>query len=361
MKLKETPEYVTLVPGGTNGGPRNGHYAALDPHFAAAKTGAEAIMAGLWNADDWETFRNNWKGAGPLPEGTPQPGTDVTESYIKIPTRDGAEIELKIMSSAKHTKSAETANDTVVVLRMHGGGWAIGWHGTEAIENLHAAAHPNVVLVSVDYRLAPEHPYPVPFNDCVDALKWVKANAASQLHANPEKIVLLGGSAGSGLSLAVALKAREENISGIVAMALDWPTGSHPKFFKQLTEKHGYELESYVQVPDGTVTGAAIMEFFLDAYTPNVQPDPYHSPLLADSFAGLPQAFLQVAGFDPLRDEGLAVAEKLQRDGVPTELHVYAGLPHCFSMLFTDLPQAKDYQARQNAFISKVVKAANSQ
>lgn len=55
------------------------------------------------------------------------------------------------------------------------------------------------------------------------------------------------------------------------------------------------------------------------------------------------------------------MAEKLQRDGVPTEVHVYAGLPHCFSMLFTDLPQAKDYQARQNAFINKVITAANAE
>ncbi|CAK7213316.1 hypothetical protein SBRCBS47491_001764 [Sporothrix bragantina] len=360
MQLKQTPEYVKLIPG-CPGGPRNGRYAPLDPDYAAIKEGTEAVMAGLWKADDWETFRNNWKATPPLPEGTPQPGSDVTESYVNIPTRDGAEIELKIMQSAKHPKSAATAANTVVVMRLHGGGWAIGGHNTEAVENLHAAAHPNVVLVSVDYRLAPEHAFPIPFHDCVDALKWVKANAASQLHANPEKIVLLGGSAGSGLSLAVALKAREENISGIVAMALDWPTGSHPKFFKQLRDKYGYELESYIQVPEGTVAGVLIMEFFLDAYTPNAQPDPYHSPLLAETFAGLPQAFLQIAGFDPLRDEGLAVAEKLQRDGVPTEVHIYPGLPHFFSALLPDLAQTKKYQARQNAFIDKVVKAANAQ
>ena len=289
MKLKDTPEYVTLVPG-HKGGPRNGHYAALDPDFAAIKDGVEGVIAGLWKADDWTTFRNNWNATGPLPAGTPQPGTDVAESYIKIPTRDGAEIELKIMQSAKHSTTA-AASERIVVLRIHGGGFSIGGHTTEGVENLHAAAHPSVVLVSVDYRLAPEHPYPTPFNDCVDALQWVKANAASQLHANPEKIVLLGGSAGSALCLSVALKAREEHITGIVAMALDWPVGCHPKFFKQLTEQHGYELQSYLQVPDGVVVGALVMEFFLDAHTPgNVQPDPYHSPLLAETFAGLPQA-----------------------------------------------------------------------
>ncbi|KAL1902969.1 hypothetical protein Sste5346_000881 [Sporothrix stenoceras] len=360
MKLKETPEYITLNDPEGKGGPRNGHYAELDPHFAAAREGAEAIMATLWNADDWETFRNNWKGEAPLPEGTPKLGEDVEESYIKVPARDGHQIELKVLKSAKHTKSAATADDTIVVLRMHGGGWAIGWHNTEIIENHHAASHPNVVLVSIDYRLAPEHPFPTPLNDCVDVFKWVKANAREKLFANPDKIVLLGGSAGSGLSLGLALKARDEKIGGIIALALDWPTGAHPKFFPELREKFGYELDSYSQVPQGVVAGALIMEFFLDAYTPNVQRDQDHSPLLAETFAGLPPAFLQIAGFDPLRDEGLAVAEKLQRGGVPTEVHVYRGLPHCFSMLFTDLPQAKDYQARQNAFLEKTIKLANA-
>ncbi|ERT02944.1 hypothetical protein HMPREF1624_01248 [Sporothrix schenckii ATCC 58251] len=359
MKFKDAPEYVPTDPN-SKGGPRNGPYAELDPHFAAARAGAEAIMDTLWKADDWETFRNNWKGESPLPEGTPKPGVDVEASYIKVPARDGHEIELKIMKSAKSAKSAATADDTIVVLRMHGGGWAIGWHDTEVIENLHAASHPNVVLASIDYRLAPEYPFPTPLNDCIDAFQWVKANAREALHANPEKIVLLGGSAGSGLSLALALHARDHNISGIIALALDWPTGAHPKFFPELRERFGYELESYVQVPNGVVSGALIMEFFLDAYTPNVQHDVRHSPLLADTFAGLPPAFLQIAGFDTLRDEGVAVAEKLQRGGVPTEVHIYQGLPHCFSMLFTDLPQAKEYQARQNAFLEKTIKLANA-
>lgn len=294
MKLKTTPEYVTLVPG-SKGGPRNGHYAELDPHFAAVRPAAEAMIAGLYKADDWETFRNNWKGEAPLPEGTPRPGTDIEETYIKMPTRDGngngsTEIELKVMRSVKNNKAKP--EDNVCVIRLHGGGWTIGWHGTEAIENLHAAGHPNVVLVSVDYRLAPEHPFPTPLHDCVDALKWIKANAVSHpaLQINPDKIVLLGGSAGSGLALAVALQAREEHITGLWAMLLDWPTGSHPKFFPQLREKYGYELESYVQVPDGVVAGAIVMEFFLDAHTPDAQPDPLHSPLLADSFKDLPPA-----------------------------------------------------------------------
>ncbi len=287
MKLKTVPEYTTLDPA-NKGGPKYGHLAELDPAFAAAKPAVDAAMAGIWAAEDWDTFRANWKAGAPLPAGTPQPGVDVSEAYEHIPTRDGAQIELKVMRSLAPNASTN-AVDNVCVLRMHGGGWAIGWHGTEALENLHAAAHPNVVLVSIDYRLAPEHPFPTPLNDCIDAFKWVKANAA-KLNINPEKIVLLGGSAGSNLALALALTARDEGTSGIIAMMLDWPTGAHPKFFQQLRDRDGYELESYVQNHDATITNATIMEFFLDVYTPDVQPDVRHSPLLADSFKGLPPA-----------------------------------------------------------------------
>ena len=357
MKLKAVPDYVPVDPA-SKGGPKYGHYAELDPHFAASKADADAVMASLWAADDWQTFRNNWKAEAPLPNGTPRPGTDVVESYRQMPTRDGAaEIQLKIMKSAANTS---TDNDNACVLRFHGGGWAIGGHGTEAAENLHAASHPRVVLVSVDYRLAPEHPYPTPLHDCYDALHWVKANAPA-LGIDPEQIVLLGSSAGANLALAVALRARADGVTGIRAMLLDWPMGCHPTLFQQLRDRDGYELESYVQCHDATVTTVPIIEFFLDAYLPPaaaLELDPYHSPLLADSFAGLPPAFLQVAGFDPLRDEGLAVAEKLQKDGVPVELHVYKGLPHAFASLLAHLPQAKVYQERQNAYLDNVVKSA---
>lgn len=195
IKLKATPEYVTLDPN-SKGGPKYGHYSELDPVFATIKDAADGAVAGLWSNDNWDAFRAAWKVSGPLPADCPQPGKDVSESYQKIPMRDGAEIEIKIMKSAKNTGASKDNN--VCVLRMHGGGWAFGWHGSEAAENLHAANHPNVVLVSIDYRLAPEYRYPIPLNDCVDTLKWVKANAAS-LNINAEKIVLLGDSSGSNL------------------------------------------------------------------------------------------------------------------------------------------------------------------
>ncbi|OAA66609.1 alpha/beta hydrolase fold-3 domain-containing protein [Niveomyces insectorum RCEF 264] len=357
VKLQTTSDYATPDPA-NKGGPKYGHYAALDPEFAKLKPAIDANIAQLFAIEDWAAFRAAWLAPSPLPAGCPQPGTDVHVRYTKMPTRDGAEIELKIMEAAATTHINKDATDNVCVLRLHGGGWSVGGHETEAVENLRVAHRPGVVLVSVDYRLAPEYRYPYPLNDCEDALRWVQAHAA-ELRINPAKIVLLGGSAGSNLALALALRAREAHVGGIVGMVLDWPTGAHPKFFPQLRERDGYELESYGQNFYATVVTPPVMEFFLASYTPDPQPDPGHSPLLADSFKDLPPALLQIAGYDPLRDEGLAVAEKLKKDGVPTEVHVYAGLPHVFSSLLPELPQSKDLFARQEAFIDKIVKGTN--
>ncbi|CAK7232770.1 hypothetical protein SCUCBS95973_008368 [Sporothrix curviconia] len=359
IQLGAALKYAALDPD-NKGGPSYGHYLELDPVFATLKDTADAAVAGLWSNDNWDMFRAAWRVPGPLPADCPQPVTDVSESYQTIPMRDGAEIEIKIMTSTKNeNKNTSTERQgNVCVLRMHGGGWAFGWHGSEAVENLHAANHPNVVLVSIDYRLAPEHRYPTPLNDCVDTLKWVKANAAS-LNINAEKIVLLGDSSGSNLYLALALKARDENISGIIAMMLDWPNGCHPMFHQKPRDEQGFELESFVQNHNASVIDANVLEFCWDAYVPDAQPDPYHSPLLADSFKGLPPAFIQIAGYDPIRDEGLAISEKLKKDGVATETHVYKGLPHCFSILFGDLHQSKQFQEQQNTFLAKTVKAAN--
>lgn len=147
IKLKSKPEYVKLDPN-NKGGPKYGHYSELDPGFAAVKDAADAAVEGLWKADDWASFKALWKQAAPLPADCPQPDKDVLVSYQQVPVRDGATVEVKILKSVK-----TTGDKSVLILRTHGGGWAVGGHETEAVENLHAAAIPNTVVVSVDYRM----------------------------------------------------------------------------------------------------------------------------------------------------------------------------------------------------------------
>ncbi|OIW23612.1 hypothetical protein CONLIGDRAFT_649638 [Coniochaeta ligniaria NRRL 30616] len=347
LKLKATPQYIPVDPN-FKPLPKNGHLSKVDPSFAAIKDAADAAVAGLWEAKDWPTFRKLWDMPAQIPEWCPKEGQEVLTSTRLVPVRDGATVEIKVYKSRNVKKNA------ALVLKMHGGGWAIGGHETEQVENLVMAGHPEVVVVSVDYRMAPEHPFPMPVYDCFDVLKWAKQNA-SELGINPERIITAGGSAGGNLSAVVAMMARDKGVSGIIGQMLNFPVTCHPKHMKGLADK--YELGSYVQNHDASVVNATRMELFWDAYDAEANPEPYHSPLLAKSLRGLPPALVQCAGLDPLRDEGIAYAEALKAAGVEVELYTYQGLPHCFSSMLLDIPQSRDYYKRVEAFLEKLVKS----
>ena len=148
--LKPKPEYVQLDPN-FQPGPRNGHLSEPHPVYESAFGPVEEIMARIWNSDiPLAELRKALSGAPPtVPDSCPEPGRDVYISYTKVPVRDGTPIELKIYKSAKNPNPLNAA----LILRMHGGGWVVGSHETEAAELLYLGALPGVVLVSVDYRL----------------------------------------------------------------------------------------------------------------------------------------------------------------------------------------------------------------
>lgn len=142
-KLKEVPDYVKIDPN-FKPKPKNGHYSEIDPTFATMKPAVDAGMAALWNFTEWKPFREAWLNPGPMPEGCP---TDTVTELKKVPVRDGAEVEIKIY------KSPRVKKDAVLIVKTHGGGWAIGSHVTEEGDNHMVAGNPGVVVVSVDYRL----------------------------------------------------------------------------------------------------------------------------------------------------------------------------------------------------------------
>lgn len=146
ISLKSKPEYVTIDPN-FKPLPKNGHLSEIDPTFATMKPAVDEAAAGLWAFKEWPPFRDAWLAPVPMPEGCPKEGEDVVTSVRKVPVRDGAEIEIKIY------KTPGARKDAVLVLKTHGGGWAIGSHVTEEADNLMIAGNRDVVLVSVDYRL----------------------------------------------------------------------------------------------------------------------------------------------------------------------------------------------------------------
>lgn len=198
---------------------------------------------------------------------------------------------------------------------MHGGGFIMG-----SIDMFHTvtsrwAAEAGIIVVSVGYRLAPEHPFPAGLDDCFTVLRWVE-KTADELGVDPARLGVGGESAGGGLAAALALKARDENgpplcMQYIGIAALD----------DRLTTPS-------MQYTDTPMWYRAAAEFSWAAYLGDSEGSPYAAPARATDLTGLPPAFVYVAQFDPLRDEGIDYAQRLAHAEVPTELVMFPGTFH---------------------------------
>ncbi|MXW63095.1 MAG: alpha/beta hydrolase [Acidimicrobiaceae bacterium] len=225
------------------------------------------------------------------------------------------------------------------VLEIHGGGFMVG-----SIEMMDpwcdrmAAALPAVV-VSVEYRLAPEDPFPAAVHDCYAALSWLADNAAD-LGVDPERIAIAGQSAGGGLAAGTALMARDRGGPPLCFQLLEIPELDHRLETPSMTE--------FTDTPLWNRPNA------IWSWKHYLGPDhegpvsPYASPSVAEDLSGLPSAFVSVMEFDPLRDEGLTYAMRLLEAGVSTEIHAYPGTFHGSSMVATaqvSLNSARDASA----------------
>ncbi|MCU0849360.1 MAG: alpha/beta hydrolase [Spirochaetes bacterium] len=217
-----------------------------------------------------------------------------------------------------------------VVLFFHGGGYVIGDLDTHDNICRKLSRKTPAVVVSVQYRLAPEHAFPAALDDALASLQWV-LGSAGPMRRDPERIAVAGDSAGANLSAALSHMARDRGLK-LAAQVLIYPgldlssleTGSHVSFAK------GYYLTR------------RYIEKFREYYVPDRSKwtDPRVSPLLATNFRDLPPALVVTAGFDPFRDDGAAYAEKLKGAGVPVLLSNYPGMIHGFISMDRLLPDA---------------------
>ncbi|KAH7134491.1 lipase esterase family protein [Dactylonectria estremocensis] len=286
-----------------------------------------------------EEFRQISYKPPPLPLDVPIPIRDLTIREDHITVRDGASIKVRIYEPLNR------GSGHLLFFNIHGGGWTVGSPETEEAQNRLIAVKNNAVVCSVDYRRAPEFPFPYALHDSIDALTWCKRNA-SKLGVDPQRIIVGGGSAGANLVCDIIPKQaavithtfHNDGVQGIVGQMLNIPVTCHPDHFP--TDE--YELYSYVQNAHAPIVGASRMRKFWANYLPEAQPDPKASPLLMKSLNGLPPTLVQVAGMDPLRDEGIAYAQALRNDKVHVELKVYPGMPHAF-YIYPNLEPSREY------------------
>jgi acetyl esterase len=249
---------------------------------------------------------------------TPFPGEPVERVENRVIPGPEGELPVRIYTPG------ESRSPAPAVVYFHGGGWVVG--SLDSHENLCRALanRARAVVVSVDYRLAPEHRFPAAAEDCYAAAHWVAEHGA-EIGVDGERIAVAGDSAGGNLAAVVALMARNLGGPELRQQTLIYPVTDHD-----------FETPSYRDNADGYLLTRDAMRWFWSHYVPDTgrRSDPYASPLRAEKFGELPSALVVTAEYDPLRDEGEAYAARLREAGVPVELARYDGQIHGFvSML----------------------------
>jgi acetyl esterase len=225
-----------------------------------------------------------------------------------------------------------TTGPLPLVVFFHGGGWTVcdldSHDGIcRALANASGCA-----VVAVDYRLAPEHRFPIPVEDAYAATCWLVQNAAD-LGCDPERVAVVGDSAGGNVAAVVAMMAHDRGGPALALQVLVYPVIDH----SDTTDSHrdngrgGYSL-----------TSAEVMYYWGQYLAhPADGGNPYASPIRAEDLSGLARALVVTAEFDPLRDEGEAYAQRLQQAGVQVRLHRYDGMFHSFLSFLAVLDEAR--------------------
>ena len=241
----------------------------------------------------------------------PDERVEVTEQLIAGPT-DAPDVRVLL-----HSFKARVAPSPAVIY-IHGGGFAVGTPEGETAGATSAAVATEGLVVNVDYRLAPEHPYPAGLEDCYAALSWL-AGHAEELGIDPTRIAVAGGSAGGGLSAGLAHLARDRGGPSLCFQYLAIP---------ELDDRlETGSMQSFVGTPMWNRPSAVrSWEYYLGPDKAEVPV--YAAPARATDLAGLPPAYISVCEYDPLRDEGIAYAQALLSAGVSVELHLFPGTFH---------------------------------
>jgi len=231
----------------------------------------------------------------------------------------------------------------------HGGGFFFTYAGLHLTAAERYAVEGRCRVFFPDYRLSIGHPFPAPFDDCYATLAWVHANAAG-LGVDPQRVALIGDSAGGALAAGVAQKAVDRSENPVCAQILIYPVTDH--------ETKTESAREFTDTPFWkTASNRAMWKVYLRGTEHgksggSAPVPPYAAPLHRESFAGLPPAWVEVAEFDPLRDEGRQYAEALQAAGVPVDSREAKGAIHGYDLV-EDSPTAEAMFKERSAAIQR--------
>ena len=301
-----------------------------------------------------------------LGEGTPAEGREIfagTTALLGLPApqvKQISEVEIPGPSGDIRTKiifpatDAEEPGNLPILIYYHGGGWVIGSPETHIGESCFYANEANCIVIVPDYRLAPEHPFPAAPQDCYAVLEWAAENA-SDMGADASRIAVAGDSAGGNLSAVVAQMTKANNGPDIALQLLIYPA-----------TRMGATTQSYEDFNDGYFLTGKAMNWFFNHYLKEADhwDDPQASPLLAQDLSGIAPllaqdlsgiapAYIMTAGFDPLRDEGKAYADKLIEAGVAVDYVCYEKQIHGFVSMAGALDEGKQFLREAAAVLRK--------
>ncbi|GAA3241546.1 alpha/beta hydrolase [Actinocorallia longicatena] len=230
---------------------------------------------------------------------------------------------------------------------VHGGGMVLGDNRTGLLETLALAGELKAAVVSVDYRLAPEHPHPAPVEDCYAGLLWTAENAA-ELGVDPGRLVIAGTSAGGGLAAAVALLARDRGGPALAGQLLACPMLDDRNDTPSALQMAG------LGVWDRTANDTGWTALLGEARGTDAV-SPYAAPARATDLSGLPPAFIDVGSAETFRDEDVAYASRIWQAGGAAELHVWPGGFHGFDMMAPHAALSREARQARAAWLRRVL------
>jgi acetyl esterase len=290
------------------------------------------------------------KGIHPLDHFSPAEGRPYFNAVFATPVEDREAVavvrELAIPVAGGEIAArlyAPNNGPLPAIVHFHGGGWV--YMGLETHDGYcrHLANAAGIAVIAVEYRKAPEFKAPTAAHDCLAALKWVHANAAS-LGVDATRLGVMGDSAGGNLACVVAQLARDGG------PALKCEVLTYPAVDASMSSP---SIKENATAP---ILGEREMKWFWQHYVDGAgidAKDPLVSPINAQSLAGLPPAFVSTAEFDPLRDEGEDYANRLKAAGVSVECKRYAGVFHGFLLMSKVIPEGRQLIEDQIAFIGR--------